>query len=84
VLEVLLASIEDAPAWRLSICMDADLGSGMVNPILERLSELGWVASRQEPGAHPGCPPRDHYELTNAGRAQAVEALAARRAEPGG
>jgi DNA-binding MarR family transcriptional regulator len=80
VLEVLLAAKVDAPAWGLSICRDADLGSGTVYPILDRLLERGWVTSYDEAEPHPGRPARRYYELTGAGRAQAQAALEARRA----
>lgn len=80
VLEVLLAATDDNPAWGLSICLDADLGSGTVYPILDRLSGVGWVAGRDETGPHPGRPARRYYSLTGAGRAQAHAALQARRA----
>jgi len=80
VLEVLLASTDDTPAWGLSICRDADLGSGTVYPILDRLTERGWVTSYEETGPHPGRPPRRFYELTGAGRQQATQALEARKA----
>ncbi|MEV5449971.1 PadR family transcriptional regulator [Streptomyces sp. NPDC052535] len=80
VLEVLLASTDDAPAWGLSICRDADLGSGTVYPILDRLEERGWVTSRTESEPHPGRPARRYYSLTGQGRSLAADALAARRA----
>ncbi|MCF2125995.1 PadR family transcriptional regulator [Strepomyces sp. STD 3.1] len=80
VLKVLLASTPDNPAWGLKICDEADLGSGTVYPILDRLEENGWITSRKESGPHPGRPPRRYYELTAAGRVQAVESLAAREA----
>jgi DNA-binding MarR family transcriptional regulator len=80
VLEALLSATADAPAWGLSICRDADLGPGTVYPILDRLSERGWVTSREEAGSHPGRPARRFYELTGAGRQWAVEALETRRA----
>jgi predicted ArsR family transcriptional regulator len=80
VLEVLLAATDDAPAWGLSICRDADLGSGTVYPILDRLTERGWIAARDEAEPHPGRPARRYYELTGAGRANAVAALTERRA----
>ncbi|MGI5445755.1 PadR family transcriptional regulator [Streptomyces sp. CA-243310] len=83
VLEVLLAATSDDPPWGLSICMDADLGSGTVYPILDRLQEIGWVTSRDETGPHPGRPARRFWELTGTGRAQAQAALAARRARRG-
>ncbi|WP_405808176.1 PadR family transcriptional regulator [Streptomyces sp. NBC_00210] len=80
VLEVLLAATSDAPAWGLSICRDADLGSGTVYPILDRLAQRGWIASRDETDPHPGRPPRRYYELTSTGRLEARSALEARTA----
>ncbi|MER5212991.1 helix-turn-helix transcriptional regulator [Streptomyces sp. NPDC002838] len=80
VLEVLLAATDDAPAWGLSICREADLGSGTVYPILDRLLERGWVTSYDEAEPHPGRPPRRYYELTGTGRSQAQAALDARTA----
>ncbi|MFF1909483.1 PadR family transcriptional regulator [Kitasatospora sp. NPDC058218] len=79
VLEVLLAATDDDPAWGLMICVKADLGSGTVYPILERLSERGWVESFTETAPHPGRPPRRFYHLTGTGRLQATEALRARQ-----
>ncbi|MEV0483058.1 helix-turn-helix transcriptional regulator [Streptomyces sp. NPDC050508] len=79
VLEVLLAATDDAPAWGLSVCRDADLGSGTVYPILDRLLERGWVTNYDETDPHPGRPARRYYELTGAGRSQAQAALDARR-----
>jgi PadR family transcriptional regulator PadR len=76
---VLMASTADAPAWGLSICQTAELGSGTVYPILERLVENGWITSREETAPHPGRPARRYYELTGAGRAQAASAFEERR-----
>ncbi|WP_405536699.1 PadR family transcriptional regulator [Streptomyces sp. NBC_00075] len=64
----------------LSICRDADLGSGTVYPILDRLEERGWVTSRTEAEPHPGRPPRRYYTLTGPGHSLAASALEARRA----
>ncbi|MFH8799330.1 PadR family transcriptional regulator [Streptomyces sp. NPDC017936] len=75
VIKVLLASTPDSPAWGLKICEEADLGSGTVYPILERLVEAGWVTRSAETGEHPGRPQRFYYELTAVGR------QAARRAQ---
>ncbi|MFE4874784.1 PadR family transcriptional regulator [Streptomyces sp. NPDC056682] len=75
VLKALMASTADAPAWGLSICQTAELGSGTVYPILERLVENGWITSREEAGPHPGRPARRYYELTRAGRTWTVEAF---------
>jgi PadR family transcriptional regulator, regulatory protein PadR len=80
VLEVLLEATDDTPAWGLSICHHADLGSGTVYPILDRLKTIGWVTARVETEPHPGRPPRTYYTLTGAGRARATFALEARRA----
>jgi PadR family transcriptional regulator PadR len=79
VLKVLMASTADTPAWGLSICQQAELGSGTVYPILERLTENGWIISREETDPHPGRPARRYYDLTGAGRAQAAEAFEKRR-----
>lgn len=80
VLDVLLAASGDAPAWGLRICREADLGSGTVYPILDRLSEYGWITSWDESEPHPGRPPRRYYELTGGGRALARAAVDARQA----
>ncbi|MDO0938085.1 PadR family transcriptional regulator [Streptomyces sp. DG2A-72] len=77
---MLLASTDDAPAWGLSICRDADLGSGTVYPILDRLKGHGWASSWTETEPHPGRPPRRYYELTAQGRSLTTSALEARRA----
>ncbi|MFG1808166.1 PadR family transcriptional regulator [Streptomyces sp. NPDC049040] len=79
VLEALLAATDDNPAWGLSICMDADLGSGTVYPILDRLTGVAWVTSQDETTPHPGRPARRYYRLTGTGRAAAQAALEARR-----
>jgi DNA-binding PadR family transcriptional regulator len=79
VLNALLASTEEKPAWGLSICADADLGPGTVYPILERLTEHGWAASWEETEPHPGRPARRYYRLTDDGRARTLAALEARR-----
>ncbi|MGD1222441.1 PadR family transcriptional regulator [Streptomyces krungchingensis] len=74
VLKVLLAATPDDPAWGLRICEEADLGSGTVYPILERLVDAGWAVRRAETGEHPGRPKRYFYELTAAGRLATREA----------
>ncbi|MFE0179094.1 PadR family transcriptional regulator [Streptomyces sp. NPDC059002] len=74
VIKVLLASTPDDPAWGLKICEEADLGSGTVYPILDRLVVAGWATRQAESGAHPGRPKRYFYELTAAGQLAAHEA----------
>ncbi|MFI9780396.1 PadR family transcriptional regulator [Streptomyces sp. NPDC051956] len=68
VLKVLLTAVPDDPAWGLKICQEADLGSGTVYPILERLVDAGWATRTAEQGEHSGRPKRYYYELTAAGR----------------
>ena len=79
-IKVLLAATPDDPAWGLKICQEAELGSGTVYPILERLLKAGWITRRQEDGDHPGRPTRTYYELTGTGRIRALSALQERAA----
>ncbi|MGW3291081.1 PadR family transcriptional regulator [Streptomyces sp. NPDC001002] len=74
VIKVLLASTADDPAWGLKICEEADLGSGTVYPILERLVDAGWATRYEETGEHPGRPKRYYYELTALGQRAACQA----------
>jgi PadR family transcriptional regulator PadR len=67
VLKVLLVATPDSPAWGLKICQEADLGSGTVYPILERLLDNGWATRSEETGAHPSRPKRAYYQLTASG-----------------
>ncbi|MEU1778012.1 MULTISPECIES: PadR family transcriptional regulator [Streptomyces] len=69
-----MASTPESPAWGLKICEEADLGSGTVYPILERLVDAGWAVRTQEADAHPGRPKRYYYELTASGQAAAAQA----------
>jgi hypothetical protein len=78
VLRLLLKAPADDPLWGAKIVADADLGSGTVYPILQRLAEDGWLTPREETGPHPGRPARTFYELTGTGRQKAEDALAAR------
>jgi DNA-binding MarR family transcriptional regulator len=80
VLDVLLAARPDDDVWGLRICERADLGSGTVYPILERLARAGWVQSRWEADHPSGRPRRRLYQITAAGRAELATALAARAA----
>ncbi|MGW9211256.1 PadR family transcriptional regulator [Embleya sp. NPDC055664] len=81
VLDTLLDADPANPPWGFSICQDADLGSGTVYPILDRLLKLGWIESWDEAEPHPGRPPRRYYRLTGEGRAAARSALAERAAK---
>lgn len=73
--ELLDAKKNEEEIWGLEICRKADLGPGTVYPILDRLTERGWVTSREETGPHPGRPARRFFEFTGAGHEQATHAL---------
>ena len=53
---MLQTSTADDPAWALKICEEADLGSGTVHPILERLVDAGWATRYEESGKRPTRP----------------------------
>jgi len=78
VLDVLLAADPDDPVWGFRICAEADLGSGTVYPILERLERIGWVIPAWEEPPPPDRPRRRFYALSGAGRQEITAALAAR------
>ena len=77
VLGVLLAAGPDDLPWGLSICEDTGLGPGTVYPILDRLHEAGWIVYREDFETRPGGRNRVYYELTDIGRAEALERLEA-------
>lgn len=78
VLRLLLTASADVPLWGAKISEQADLGKSSVSQILARLTALGWVATREEEGPHPGRPARAFRSLTRVGRRQAEAALVAR------
>lgn len=84
-LELLNVLLEDPTAeyYGLELCQRADLLSGTVYPLLRRLEQRGWLASRIE-DADPtdtGRPRRVLYRLTGEGRRAAEsEVFAARQA----
>lgn len=80
VLEALHSADNDDSVWGYKICMETDLASGTVYPILERLSRCGWVTSHNETEPHPGRPARRLYRLTESGRLATDVALKERAA----
>jgi DNA-binding PadR family transcriptional regulator len=80
VLDVLLAAQPGEDVWGLRICERADLGSGTVYPILDRLERAGWVVGAWEVGRPAGRPRRRLYRMTGEGRAELAAGLAARTA----
>jgi DNA-binding PadR family transcriptional regulator len=83
---VLLALLQETAQMRYQrqICMLAGLPSSTVQPILERLVDLGWAESRRESNdpREPGAkgPQRRYYRLTGDGVERARIALAGARA----
>ena len=80
VLAVLMAAGPDDRIWGFRLCEEADLGSGTVYPLLERLERGGLVRSFWEDPPPTDRPRRRYYELTGAGRQEVAGAIAARNA----
>jgi DNA-binding PadR family transcriptional regulator len=73
---LLLAKLLEAPlSWRhgYDISKDTGIKAGTLYPLLMRLSDLGYLASRWRPSDQPGRPPRHMYRLTAGGIALARE-----------
>ena len=82
VLDVLVGASPEDPMFGLRICDRAELGSGTVYPVLDRLERVGWVSRRWESEQPIGRPKRCYYTVTDTGRTgyeQAVAERAARR-----
>ena len=75
-LTVLRALAVDPQRWRYGydLCVDLEMKSGSVYPILIRLADRGLLESAWEQSTAPGRPPRHLYRLTGAGVAEAVAA----------
>jgi DNA-binding PadR family transcriptional regulator len=80
VVGVLMAAGPDDRVWGLRLCEEANLGSGTVYPLLERLEKAGIVTSFWEDPPPADRPPRRFYELTSAGRQEIAAAMMARSA----
>jgi PadR family transcriptional regulator, regulatory protein PadR len=78
-LELLEALTQRPRAWHYGYDLSriTELKSGTLYPILMRLCERGFLASKWQPAAQEGRPPRHMYRLTAAGLALARDALAA-------
>jgi PadR family transcriptional regulator PadR len=80
VLSVLMEADPDDYVWGFRLCEEADLGSGTVYPLLERLERTGLVRSFWEDPPPVGRPPRRFYEMTSVGRQEVAAAIGARNA----
>ena len=78
--------LEDPLAWRhgYQISKDTGLKAGTLYPLLMRLGDLGYLASKWQPPEEPGRPPRHIYRLTGAGVDLAREVAADRDKVPAG
>jgi DNA-binding PadR family transcriptional regulator len=73
---LLLATLLQEPlSWRhgYQISKETGLKAGTLYPLLMRLSDLGYLASRWKPPEQPGRPPRHMYRLNARGLALAQE-----------
>jgi PadR family transcriptional regulator PadR len=74
-----LLSTPATPRWGRDIAKETGLKSGTLHPILARLEQAGWVASRwEEPAAHEdqGRPRRRYYYFAPGGAQTAQFAIA--------
>lgn len=78
----LLGFLQAPGSWRYGydLMKATGLSSGTLYPLLARLAEAGWLASRWEESDLPGKPPRQLYRLTATGQREAR--LALERAQP--
>ena len=76
--------LEDPLAWRhgYQISKDTGLKAGTLYPLLMRLGDLGYLASKWQPPEEPGRPPRHIYRLTGAGVDLAREVATDRNKAP--
>ena len=77
--KLLLETLLAAPsAWRhgYDISKDTGLKPGTLYPLLMRLSDMGFLASKWMEPEQPGRPPRHLYRLTGDGAALAREVAA--------
>jgi PadR family transcriptional regulator, regulatory protein PadR len=80
VLDILMVADPDNPPWGFRLCEEADVGSGSVYPMLERLEECGWIRGFPEEPQPAGRSARRYYEMTDMGRAEYSVALVLRAA----
>lgn len=62
----------DQPIWGLALSKQVGLATGTVYPILERLTELGWVVSHWDTDQTINGPRRKFYSMTSEAREAAL------------
>lgn len=83
-LDVLDVFVSDAPKDQhgFKLAQRTRRPTGTIYPILMRLEDMGWLASRWDEDTPEGKPRRRLYHLTEAGLAGASALLEARRYRP--
>lgn len=71
--QLVLRALADGRSWGYRICRTTRLESGIVYPILRRLTAHGLIARIEEVSPPEGRPPRRYYDLTEAGRRRLAE-----------
>jgi PadR family transcriptional regulator PadR len=80
VLDLLMNTPTDDPAWGLKICEQTGRGASTIYPALDRLLKARWIEDRWEEPPPENRPRRRYYSITSVGRAAYQEAIAARAA----
>jgi PadR family transcriptional regulator PadR len=80
ILDVLMSTPPDDPAWGLKLCEQTGHGSGTIYPALDRLLKAKWIEDRWEDPQPADRPRRRYYAITADGRAAYQGAVAARAA----
>jgi PadR family transcriptional regulator, regulatory protein PadR len=80
ILDLLMNTPVDDPAWGLLICEQTGHGTGTVYPALARLLKAGWIEDQWEDPPPEDRPRRRYYTITSAGRTAYQDAVAARTA----
>jgi len=78
ILDLLSSVGPNEELFGLRICQLADLGSGTVYPILDRLERAGWIVGEWEAEQPSGRPKRRAYRLTGDGATAYQRALQVR------
>jgi PadR family transcriptional regulator PadR len=75
---VLAELLEDREGWHYgyTLSRNTELASGTLYPILQRLAEHGWLATKWGESEIPGRPPRHLYRLTALGAREAKALVA--------
>lgn len=82
ILDVLMNTPLEDPAWGLRLCEQTGRGPGTIYPALDRLMKAGWIEDHWEDPPPADRPRRRFYTITSTGQAEltaAREVRASRR-----